>query len=73
MNEEKEDLRRQVERLQGQITNLTNQVRDVYCIHSLGTLLSTPVKLHVNANIELAIHMAQLSVFQHVDIFKMSC
>lgn len=26
MNEEKEDLRRQVERLQGQITNLTNQV-----------------------------------------------
>ncbi|MEQ2190811.1 hypothetical protein XENOCAPTIV_010953, partial [Xenoophorus captivus] len=25
MNEEKEDLRRQVERLQGQITNLTNQ------------------------------------------------
>lgn len=27
MNEEKEDLRRQVERLQGQITNLTNQVK----------------------------------------------
>lgn len=27
MNEEKEDLRRQVERLQGQMTNLTNQVR----------------------------------------------
>ena len=26
MNEEKEDLRRQVERLQGQMTNLTNQV-----------------------------------------------
>ncbi|TMS17717.1 hypothetical protein E3U43_001786 [Larimichthys crocea] len=26
MNEEKEDLRRQVERLQGQITNLTNQL-----------------------------------------------
>lgn len=33
MNEEKEDLRRQVERLQGQITNLTNQVRYSYCIH----------------------------------------
>lgn len=34
MNEEKEDLRRQVERLQGQITNLTNQVRYSYCIRS---------------------------------------
>lgn len=32
MNEEKEDLRRQVERLQGQITNLTNQVRCVFML-----------------------------------------
>ena len=32
MNEEKEDLRRQVERLQGQITNLTNQVRYVFTV-----------------------------------------
>lgn len=31
MNEEKEDLRRQVERLQGQITNLTNQVKFCVC------------------------------------------
>lgn len=34
MNEEKEDLRRQVERLQGQITNLTNQVRCIYIVFS---------------------------------------
>lgn len=34
MNEEKEDLRRQVERLQGQITNLTNQVKYVFTVYS---------------------------------------
>lgn len=33
MNEEKEDLRRQVERLQGQITNLTNQVTETCIIY----------------------------------------
>jgi SMC interacting uncharacterized protein involved in chromosome segregation len=32
MNEEKEDLRRQVERLQGQMTNLTNQVRSCFLL-----------------------------------------
>lgn len=34
MNEEKEDLRRQVERLQGQITNVTNQVRPLRLINA---------------------------------------
>lgn len=33
MNEEKEDLRRQLDRLQVQITNLTNQVGTATAIH----------------------------------------
>lgn len=44
MNEEKEDLRRQVERLQGQMTNLTNQVRTWSgCLKIILLLIKTTV------------------------------